>query len=101
MSLALPLLLPVEDGVEQILARHFGAMSDIEDGVVAHLHDLTTGERLATVYLRKRGYEILHTNWKCAAGEADIVCRDGEETVLVEVKTRLAFSREAEIIPEP
>ncbi|MFR1640991.1 MAG: YraN family protein [Eggerthellaceae bacterium] len=37
---------------------------------------------------RPAGYEIVERNWTCAAGEADIVARDGETVVFVEVKTR-------------
>lgn len=56
------------------------------------------GEELATRYLTVRGYEILERNRRTPFGEADLVCRDGDETVLVEVKTRFgdtAFPEEA------
>ncbi|MDO4798362.1 MAG: YraN family protein [Coriobacteriales bacterium] len=46
------------------------------------------GEDLAASYLEARGYELLHRNWRCVFGEADIVAADGDELVLVEVKTR-------------
>lgn len=47
------------------------------------------GEEAASRYLIRRGYEILDRNWKCFAGEADIVACDEDGTlVFVEVKTR-------------
>lgn len=46
------------------------------------------GEEAAARYLDRRGYEIVARNWQCAAGEADIVARDGDALVFVEVKTR-------------
>lgn len=46
------------------------------------------GEEAAARFLYRRGYEIVERNWKCSAGEADIIARDGEWVVFVEVKTR-------------
>lgn len=46
------------------------------------------GEEAAARFLANRGYEILERNWTCAAGEADIVARDANVIVFVEVKTR-------------
>lgn len=46
------------------------------------------GEEAAARFLVHRGYEILERNWTCTAGEADIVARDGDAIVFVEVKTR-------------
>ena len=46
------------------------------------------GEKLAQQYLRKLGYEILATNWHYGHLELDIVARDGDELVIVEVKSR-------------
>jgi putative endonuclease len=47
------------------------------------------GEDAACRFLRQRGYKILYRNFKHrAGGEIDVVCRDGETLVFVEVKTR-------------
>lgn len=46
------------------------------------------GEEAASDYLRARGYDILARNWRTGRGEVDIVARDGETAVIVEVKTR-------------
>ncbi len=58
------------------------------------------GERLAREFLKRRGYRIVESNWRCAAGEADIVaCNDENTYVLVEVKTRLTLDTD-EAVPE-
>lgn len=47
------------------------------------------GERLAAEYLESLGYQILSRNWRDGRrGELDLVARDGEYFVAVEVKTR-------------
>ena len=46
------------------------------------------GEEMAGRFLRERGYQILTTNYRCPKGEVDIVAKDGEEVVFVEVRTR-------------
>jgi putative endonuclease len=46
------------------------------------------GEELAARRLAAAGYEIVTRNWRCQAGELDLVARHGECLVLVEVRTR-------------
>lgn len=46
------------------------------------------GEDLAVRALTERGYIIVARNWRCPAGELDIIARDGECLVFVEVRTR-------------
>lgn len=46
------------------------------------------GERLAAEKLSDAGYQILERNFRCRYGEIDIIARDGEDLVFVEVKTR-------------
>jgi putative endonuclease len=62
---------------------------------MAEKHDLgRKGEELAIAHLRSVGYEILHTNWRFHHLEIDIVARDGDELVIVEVKSRGSNSYE-------
>lgn len=51
------------------------------------------GEGHARRYLEARGYDFLTANWHCAAGELDLVMRDGDEIVIIEVKTRRGEGR--------
>src|SRR6202165_6389388 len=54
-----------------------------------HLRLGTRGENLACRFLRRNGYKILYRNFKGrSGGEIDIVCRDRDTLVFVEVKTR-------------
>ncbi|MDE0690383.1 MAG: YraN family protein [Candidatus Poribacteria bacterium] len=46
------------------------------------------GEALAVKHLKARGCKILAQNYRARRGEIDIIVRDGEFTVFVEVKTR-------------
>lgn len=46
------------------------------------------GEAVAARMLQGDGMQVLAQNWRCAAGEIDIVAVDGECIVAVEVKTR-------------
>jgi putative endonuclease len=47
-----------------------------------------TGEDLAVLELERRGYAVIARRWRCPRGEIDIVARDGETLVFVEVKAR-------------
>jgi len=46
------------------------------------------GEALAARLLRKKGYKIIATNYRTSLGEIDIIARDGDTIVFVEVKAR-------------
>ena len=46
------------------------------------------GEKLAAEFLKKRGYHILQTNYRCPEGEVDIVARWQDYLVFVEVRTK-------------
>lgn len=46
------------------------------------------GESLAAKHLKTRGCRILAQNYRARRGEIDLIARDGEFVVFVEVKTR-------------
>ncbi len=46
------------------------------------------GEDRAASYLQERGYEIIDRNWRSSVGEIDLVAKDKDRLVFVEVKTR-------------
>ncbi|HEX9656510.1 MAG TPA: YraN family protein [Bacteroidota bacterium] len=46
------------------------------------------GEVLATKFLRELGMEIIETNYRFERGEIDIIGREGDVLVFVEVKLR-------------
>src|SRR5271169_1504716 len=46
------------------------------------------GEDIAADYLKGRGHNILHRNYRTSLGEADIITSDKDVLVFVEVKTR-------------
>src|SRR5213079_3693130 len=54
-----------------------------------HLRRGARGEKLACRFLRRSGYKILYRNFRGrSGGEIDLVCRDQDTLVFVEVKTR-------------
>lgn len=46
------------------------------------------GERIAAQYLKRKGYKLVERNYRCAAGEVDLIVLDRRVIVFVEVKTR-------------
>ncbi|HWH76146.1 MAG TPA: YraN family protein [Candidatus Binatus sp.] len=46
------------------------------------------GERIAELFLKKKGFKLVERNYRCAAGELDLVVLDKRVVVFVEVKTR-------------
>src|SRR5919201_38527 len=54
-----------------------------------HLRRGALGEKLACRYLKRNGYKVLFRNFRGrTGGEIDVVCRDRDTLVFVEVKTR-------------
>ena len=45
-------------------------------------------ENLAARFLEKRGLAVKTRNYRCRGGEIDLVCRDGNALVFVEVRLR-------------
>lgn len=50
------------------------------------------GENIACSFLESSGVEVIERNWRCQAGEADVIAREGDELVFIEVKTRSSNS---------
>ncbi len=46
------------------------------------------GEKIAVRYLKKKRYQILQCNYRCRFGEIDVICKNREYIVFVEVKLR-------------
>jgi len=46
------------------------------------------GEKLAKGFLKKRGYRILETNYRCPQGEIDIVAKHRDSLVFIEVRAK-------------
>jgi len=57
------------------------------------------GEDLALKKIKKMGYRCLVRNYRCTLGEVDLVARDGDTLVFIEIKTRrgksLEYAKEA------
>ena len=60
--------------------RNFVEMTNAERG--------RTGEKEAERHLRKKGFGMLKRNWRKGRDEIDLICRDRENLVFVEVRTR-------------
>ena len=56
--------------------------------VTEQAHRGEAGEERACAHLRRQGLTILERNFRCRVGEIDIVARDGDSVVFVEVKER-------------
>lgn len=46
------------------------------------------GEALAAEYLRKRGYQLVASGYRCRFGEIDLIVKDRKYLIFVEVKLR-------------
>jgi putative endonuclease len=67
---------------------------------LTHLALGRAGERAAARLLEQRGFEVVGRGFLARRGELDLVCRRGDELVVVEVKTRssLDFGTPAEAV---
>jgi putative endonuclease len=50
------------------------------------------GEKLAKNFLKKKGYKIRETNFRCREGEIDIIAQKKDYLVFVEVRTKTSSS---------
>jgi len=57
-----------------------------------HLALGRAGERAAAELLKRRGYEVIGAGFAARRGEIDLICRRGDELVVVEVKTRTSHA---------
>ena len=46
------------------------------------------GENRAAAWYRSHGYAVIEQNWRCVAGEIDLVCTRGRTLIFAEVKAR-------------
>lgn len=49
------------------------------------------GEAIAARYLKKKGYRIIETNYRTKLGEIDLIAKDKDTIVFVEVKSRRSW----------
>lgn len=61
------------------------------------------GENIAENYLKKENYQIIERNFRCKQGEIDIIAKDKNEIVFIEVKTRtnINYGNPAEAVNTP
>jgi putative endonuclease len=50
------------------------------------------GEELACAALKKKGYRIIEKNYRCRHGEIDIVARQKDSLVFIEVRSKMSKS---------
>lgn len=57
------------------------------------------GEELAQAYLEEKGFKVIERNFRCAMGEVDLIAKDRDTIVFVEIKMRskggLGMAKEA------
>jgi putative endonuclease len=46
------------------------------------------GEKLAGEFLGRNGYDVIETNYRCPGGEVDIIARQRDTLVFIEVRTK-------------
>jgi putative endonuclease len=74
------------------MTRSVPSPFDPIDPVAEHNRRLgRRGEDLAARHLTALGMEVIDRNWRCDAGEIDLVLRDGRVLVICEVKTRTSL----------
>jgi putative endonuclease len=57
------------------------------------------GEELALKKIKRIGYKCLARNYRCPLGEVDLIAKDGDTLVFIEIKTRkgrtIGYAKEA------
>jgi putative endonuclease len=60
----------------------------------------SAGERAAARHLRRQGFRVITRGYRTPRGEIDLIARDGNTLVFVEVKTRRAGQPAEAVTPE-
>lgn len=47
-----------------------------------------SGEQIAALFFKEKGYVVVDHNWRCKFGEIDVIVRKADEWRFIEVKTR-------------
>lgn len=55
------------------------------------------GENIIADYITKLGYKVVERNFACNQGEIDIIAKDKEELVFIEVKLEQIFLTEKQV----
>ena len=75
------------------MARRAAASPFAPDPAAEHRRRLgERGETIAARHLSRLGLVLLDRNWRCDAGEIDLVLREGPILVICEVKTRTSLA---------
>ena len=64
-------------------------------GQVAY-HSGLAAEKQIALYYERRGFPVACERWRGSGGEIDLIARDGDDLVFVEVKKSRSFARAAE-----
>jgi putative endonuclease len=62
--------------------------------VILHLSAGKQAEAKARMFLEAKGLTCITHNWRCPTGEIDLIMRDGEEIVFVEVRSKASVADE-------
>jgi putative endonuclease len=87
---------------QRITLKNSRAAGDMTSIVRAFLNRLLgqRGERAAARYLKRQGMRVLLRGYRTRLGEIDLIVRDGETLVFVEVKSRRQGSPAEAVTPE-
>jgi len=66
-------------------------VNSLKDRVMNRQEVGKLGEKAARKFLKKRGYRIRETNFRCPHGEIDIIAQQKDYLVFVEVRTKISL----------
>ncbi|NNE88754.1 MAG: hypothetical protein HKN27_11810 [Silicimonas sp.] len=78
----------------------FDFPTDAQQRGLANYHAGLAAESSVELEYQTAGAILLERRWRGAAGEVDIILRDGDELVFVEVKKSKSFARAAESLSQ-